>query len=375
MFRNDIFPAFYRLLATLALCLLPLSSVSAKSNSDYIRMSDYLAQHPDQKAVIGSFSERVRQPGKPLSTQQTRPVRISIIYPALQASDYWTRSVTSFEARLKESGILYELKLFQSRPSVDVTLQSQQLNEALEWQPDYLIFTLDALRHQRMIQRVLSRGTPKLILQNITTPLKQWQQHRPFMYVGFDHAEGTRLIGNKLLAMNDYSGRYLMLYFSHGYVSAMRGDTFAMMAAEHPSVVQSASFYTDGNRERAREAVKRALSTDPDLKFIFASATDIALGAIDALRSTNRLGDIPVNGWGGGSAELEALANGDLALTVMRMNDDNGAAMAEAIRLDLEGSESAVPHVYSGSIELIDQDTSAAGIEALKARAFRYSGH
>ncbi|MFC6672267.1 hypothetical protein [Marinobacterium aestuariivivens] len=81
-----------------------------------------------------------------------------------------------------------------------------------------------------------------------------------------------------------------------------------------------------------------------------------------------------INGWGGGDAELEALARGELDLTVMRMNDDNGVAMAEAIRADLEQHGDRVPQVFSGDMVLLTRNTPAAELEALRARAFRYSG-
>ena len=81
-----------------------------------------------------------------------------------------------------------------------------------------------------------------------------------------------------------------------------------------------------------------------------------------------------VNGWGGGSAELAALARGELEVTVMRMNDDNGIAMAEAIRLQLLGRDNEIPTVFSGDLALISSTTSAEDIRTLMEHAFRYSG-
>lgn len=372
--------ATYRSLAAtpfylLGLVLLLLSSVThAQLDTSYVRMDEYLKHHPDQQKIITAFSEQVRNGSKVLSQPQNKAVRIAVIYPALQSSDYWRRSVLSFEARLKELSIQYEIKPYYSRPSVDVKLQSQQLSQALSWQPDYLVFTLDALRHRRMIERVLSRGKPKLILQNITTPLRQWSTHRPFFYVGFDHASGTNMLADYMLRKNNTRGNYLLLYHSRGYVSAMRGDTFALHAAHYPNIKQVASYYTDGNKKRAHDAVIQTLSTHDDLDFIFASSTDAALGAIDALKETGNLSNVMVNGWGGGAAELEALSRGELDVTVMRINDDNGVAMAEAIKLDLQGKAEKVPHIYSGDIKLIHRDSNTQYIQTLKARAFRYSG-
>lgn len=344
----------------------------AYAAEDYIRIDEYLRLHPEQRNTMDQFAEMVRGPAIPLSQQLDRPVRIAVIYPGLQKSDYWRRSLTSFEHRLKSLQLPYELKSFLSRPSVDATLQRQQLSEALKWKPDYLVFTLDIAPQSRMIERLIARGKPKLILQNVTTPLLRWQKRQPFLYVGFDHAEGTKQIADWMLRKTDYSGKYLMLYFSPGYVSQMRGDTFANQAARHPAIQQVAAFYTNGDREKAYSATVRTLEKHPDIEMIFANSTDVALGALQALKEANRT-DIVLNGWGGGDAELAVLKEQGLDVTVMRMNDDNGIAMAEAIKLDQQNESNRVPQIYSGDIVLLDNSQSVDEVTMLKQKAFRLS--
>lgn len=78
-----------------------------------------------------------------------------------------------------------------------------------------------------------------------------------------------------------------------------------------------------------------------------------------------------INGWGGGSAELDAIAKKELDVTVMRMNDDTGIAMAEAIKLDLE--HKPVPTVFSGDFEIVTKNDSPERLSKLKKYAFRYS--
>lgn len=346
--------------------------------TEYIRVSDYLKAYPEQQSIMDAFSERVRQPALSVSAQyqKAQPVKIAVIYPAIQSSDYWHRSTAAFEARLKEIKLPYELKTFYSRPSIDLSLQAEQLGEAIRWQPDYLVFTMDALRHRSMIERLLVRGKPKLILQNVTTPLKRWRSKRPFLYVGFDHESGTRIMADRMSQVLDekkqYS-KYLMLYFSRGYVSQMRGDTFVYEMNQRSDISLTASYFTDGNRKKAYQATLSTLKKHQDLDIIFACSTDIALGALDALREKGLLGKITVNGWGGGSSELEAIRNGELDMTVMRLNDDNGVAMAEAIRLDIENHPDQVPHIYSGDIRLIEKGVTETELKALQDQAFRYS--
>ena len=355
--------------------LVALSITSVHAQQEYIRVSEYLKQHPDQLQTMEAFSEQVRESAVAVTPkiQAAKPVRIAVIYPAIQSSDYWLRSTSAFEARLKALKMPYQLRTFYSRPSVDLRLQAEHLAEAIKWQPDYLVFTMDALRHKSMIERILLRGKPKLILQNVTTPLKIWQTRRPFLYVGFDHELGTNILANRIADDMQGEGQYLMLYFSRGYVSQMRGDTFVQKMMQYPNIRQVASYYTDGNRKKAYHATLNTLQEYPDLKLIFACSTDIALGALDALREKGLIGKIQINGWGGGSAELDAVQKGELDFTVMRLNDDNGVAMAEAIRLDVEQKTHQVPHIYSGDIRLIEKVMSGSQLKTLQQQAFRYS--
>jgi len=350
-----------------------LYSSRIQAEEQYISIDSYVAQHPEQRAAMDEFADIVRNPAQAATIQAERPLRIAVIYPSLQATDYWRRSLVAFEQRLHNIQLSYELKFFSSRPVIDVALQSRQLSEALQWQPDYLVFTLDIAPQSRMIERLLSRGKPKLILQNITTPLLRWQTHQPFMYVGFDHAQGTTLMAQRMLDEVNQQGKYLMLYHSPGYVSQMRGDTFAREAAKYPEVIQIGAYYTDNKREKAYQATLNTLKKHPDLKMIFACSTDIALGALQALRETDRL-DILLNGWGGGDAELEALQQQGLDLTVMRINDDNGIAMAEAIKLDQQNQAARIPHIFAGKIVLLEKNQSPSQINRLKQQAFRLSG-
>jgi len=334
-------------------------------------LEEFLRDHPEEVALGRAFANRVQADAEPLRLEQTQPVKIAVIYPGEQVSDYWRRNLIAFEARMKELGVNYRLKRYFTRPAVEERQQVKYLLDALHSDPDYLIFTLDSLHHKRVIERVINKGRPKLLLQNITTPIRQWQDNQPFFYVGFDHVEGTRLLADYYLRRTNGNADFGVIYFSRGYVSAARGDTFIEMMASHPGMRLRTAYYTDADRSSARQASLAALMDYPALRFLYACSTDVAMGVIDALREAGRLGEVWVNGWGGGAAELEAIRHGELGATVMRMNDDTGVAMAEAIGQDL--LRQPVPTVYSGEFALVTANTSEAQLRALEARAFRYS--
>ncbi|MDW6004577.1 autoinducer 2-binding periplasmic protein LuxP [Vibrio mangrovi] len=340
---------------------------TAYALSGYWHYNEFLEEHPNQKLLTQSLANAVRLAPKSLQVSQDHPVKISVIYPGQQVSDYWRRNIKAFELRLNELGVKYEIHQVFTRPNLDARQQSLSLMEALKSKPDYLIFTLDTTRHRKFIEHVLRGAETKLILQNITTPVKDWAHRQPWMYIGFDHEIGTGLLADYFKKILKPHSPYSVLYFSQGYVSEARGDTFIQSMDKYQLV---SSFYTQANQESAYKITLENIREHPEIKLLYTCSTDVALGAVKALKELGRE-DIQINGWGGGSAELDALQKHDLDVTVMRMNDDTGVAMAEAVKWDLEGKE--VPTVYSGDFEVVSSQDNAAKIETLKKRAFRYS--
>lgn len=355
--------------------LLALGGLATGNNSEHMTIHEYLQVHPEQNPIAANFKATIRRHATPVEPGvQVRPVKVAIIYPALQISDYWRNSVQSFKKRMDEIGIEFHTSEYYTKPTVNHRIQERQIKKALGDRPDYLIFTLDAKKHRWLIEQIITQKHPKIILQNITTPLRIWEGKQPFLYVGFDHIQGSIMLANYLIKKNNNRGKYALLYFSEGYVSRMRGNTFVNYLDEHSQMELVAEYYTGGDPAKAEAASMEIVKSDPDIKFIYSCSTDISLGAARALEQTGLSERIMINGWGGGAAELNAMALGQLEVTVMRMNDDNGVAMAEAIRLDLAGRRQDVPVVFCGDMELVNKATPRNQIELLKKRAFRYSG-
>ncbi|MCG5501707.1 substrate-binding domain-containing protein [Ectothiorhodospira lacustris] len=348
----------------------------------YWDIGSYLGRYPDQQSLLHDFTARVRSAPRPLPADMSdRPVvRVALLYPDLQASDYWQRNLTAFERRARALGLNLSITVYSSQPGgIDPMLQAEQLRVALAGQPDYLVYTLDTPIHHRLAERLLAmssadRAGPKIILQNITTPLRAWDGMQPFLYVGFDHIEGSRMLARHLAGMTSGQGEVVVLYAGDGYISEVRGDTFIREIAAFPGLRVRATYLTHLQMDVARRATEDALKRYPNAVLIYACATDIALGAVAAVANAGR-GDTPlVNGWGGGAEELHLIGTGALAATIMRMNDDAGVAMAEAIAMDLQGEGHRVPQLFSGDMVLVTRDMEAATIDHLKQRAFRYSG-
>ncbi|ART81171.1 substrate-binding domain-containing protein [Oceanisphaera avium] len=353
--------------------LLFLSQSVAANHLEYWSLQEYLTLHPEQQALSKAFAKRVRQEVQPSTKKLAKPLRIALLTPDQQVSDYWSRNQQSLSKRLTELGVSFSLQNYSSLPATHTREQEQLLANALQSDPDYLILTLNTAREAILLDKLLTRDKPKIIVMNITTPLKHLGAKQPFFYVGFDHEQGTQLLQRKMKEMTGGQANYLMLYGTRGYISRVRGDSFIQLNQKEDNISLSQAFYTDVKPEKTKQAIFEALTAKPNINLIYACTTDIALAAAKALKAMGKQENTIINGWGGGSDELAALVAGELDLTVMRMNDDNGIAIAEAIMLDQLGKKEAVPQVYNGDFVLIDQHTSPAALERFKSHAFRYS--
>lgn len=350
------------------------SSAHAGWHSMQQSQSDYLREHAAQRDIQAQFTTRVQAEPQPLETPPALPVRIAIVYPAKQVSDYWRRNITAFEARMQALNIPYTLQTHLSAPSGEAQLQAQHIALALREGTDYLILSVDSPLAINLVGRILRSQSATVIVQNLTTPFRAWESAQPFLYSGFDHEEGAQLLANYFQQTFPSGATYAVLMADqHGTISTQRGNTFIKALEPSRTLHLVATYYTDFSRTKAAQATQEILEQFPEVNFIYACSTDIALGALDTLRKAGKTQSILVNGWGGGDTELEALRAGELAVTVMRMSDDAAVAMAEAIALDLAGHKDRVPTIYSGEFTIIERGATPKDIEPLLQRAFRYS--
>jgi ribose transport system substrate-binding protein len=128
--------------------------------------------------------------------------------------------------------------------------------------------------------------------------------------IGAEIAEWTaKHIGGqgKVAMILGPSGAPAFRNLAEGYTDVM---------VKHPGI--KIVFRTDGalTRERGVKHAEDALAANPDLKAIYNSNDDVALGAMQAVLATNRKGETLVTGMNGVPPALRAVKEGNLALTV-----------------------------------------------------------
>ena len=131
-------------------------------SNDFFTIDEYSFIHKNEKMKMDLFNHIVQKKPKPINIKQNDAIKISIIYPAGELSDYWRRSKIAFIKRLDLLDIKYEID-FHFIESNNLLEKNKQIRKALDNDIDYLVFTLNVNIHQKLITQLLSRKKPKVI--------------------------------------------------------------------------------------------------------------------------------------------------------------------------------------------------------------------
>lgn len=325
--------------------------------------------------VLDNMQAIVGADATPMETPPEEPLQIAVIYPSLDVSDFWLRSYLAMEARLQELEIPFEATQFASNMG-DFLMQSTQAEQVAREDFDYVIFGPSELEAQQDDIRVLMDSGKEVMVLNYDTPIQEWGDDQPLMYTTFSHLFGALNICNWVLENLGTEGTYAMIRGLPGGIDDQRSGGFRDCLAENSDWEMAYEHYGDFQREGGFNGAQLIVSGYPEVTLIHNANTAMAMGAISAVQSagsdvSERVG---VTAWGGTGDELEALREGELLATPMRMSDDVGVAMAEAIRLDLEDRNDEIPLVFLGRIDIVSSASGPEVVDAFEQEAFRYTG-
>ena len=345
--------------------------VSAGNDRDY-----YYWDEVQTAAELDYFRDVVRSDAVPFTVTLERPVRIAMIFPALDLSDAWERGYRAVVARLKELEVPYSMVTMGSHHADHLT-QKMYLEQALVAKYDYVIVgPTEIVVQKAAIEELIEDPDIQVIVWNYTTPLVDWgktrEEGQPLAYVGFCHYEGGTVLGKYILDTYDFK-KVAYIFGIPGITSIQRGHTVRDMLVA-AGIENLYEHYADWDREKAYEATKTILTAYPGVEHIHIISTAMCAGAAAAIEEMGMTGKVLINGWGGGTEEQELLLAGKLDFTVLRMQDDWGVSLAEIIKYDQEGRLDKIPLVFNGGMQLIDRTYDRAAIDKLLEYAFRYSG-
>ena len=326
-----------------------------------------------EAAPLKALQDIVGAPGTKMENPPTEPVKIVVIYPSLDVSDAWLRAYLAMEARLNELGIPFDALQLASDIG-DHQIQTTYTDQVMNEDYDYVIFGPTELQIQAENMKALVDAGKKVIVLTYDQVLKSFGDNQPMLYTAFSHFAGSQIMCDWVVNTLGTEGTYAMNRGVPGIVDDQRSGGFANCLAEKSNWKLAYEHYGNYQREGGTTGTQQIISAYPEVTLIHNANTAMAMGALSAVQAMEAQDKVMVTGWGGTGEELEALLLGELRATPMRMSDDIGVSMAEAIRLDLEGRGDELPLVFVGRITIASGDMPKEQIHAMREEAFRYTG-
>ena len=323
--------------------------------------------------VLSNMQNVVGAPAVPLSKVPDEPVKIAVIYPSQDVSDFWLRSYLAMEARFNEMGMPFEATQFATGMG-DNLLMSTYSEQVARDDFEYVVFGPSELQTQQEDIKHLMDSGKKVIVLNHDTPLQDWGDDQPMMYSTFSHLFGALNICNWVVENLGTEGTYAMNRGVPGGVDDQRSGGFQKCLEEKSNWKLAYEHYGQYQREGGFNGTQLILSGYPEVTYIHNANTAMAMGAISAIQAAGVQDNVKTSAWGGTGDEIEALRNGELIATPMRMSDDVGVALAEAIRADIEGRQDDIPLVFLGRITIVASNSGPEVVDEYEKEAFRYTG-
>lgn len=244
--------------------------------------------------IFGVTLQKLRSPDKSTAITKSQHIRTYAMNVALGTLPFWSEPRQTWQ---KIGRAIPDLKtIFGGPTDSDPAKQIEELETLISQGVDgIVVFSADPHALVPTINKAVDKGIP------VVTVFADVPKSKRFAYVGANQVESARSLAN--LVTNDFSERVkpdakVLISFGkvgaqdqderrHGFEEAVKGK----MRLVNPVV-------DDYQPDKAAEAIRAAMSLNPDIKFIFGCDSQSAIGAISALKEMGKKpGDVIVTGW------------------------------------------------------------------------------
>ncbi|WP_245595697.1 hypothetical protein [Marinomonas ushuaiensis] len=343
------------------------SGQSANIMLDVMESRDFYQAIPKQGPLAEQFTSVVNSLPKPISIAQKEQIRVAMLLFGDVDSLENKSLLLSFKRRMRELAIDYRLDIYIDDAEYGRNLKPFQKME--RDQPDYIVMTKMGAVQRRFLERFLRSNKSKVILYDFASPFIHWIHHPPLMYIGFDQKKATKALASYLDRQLLPGSSISALVLPAGYLGHARCDLFLdemMRYGRHVSRIREVS----DNRQDAFDSARILIKENPT-DFIFSCSQNISAGVVGALKEKNAAHNVQTNAWGLFSDGLAEPEQSRVKVSVLFMMDDLSIAVAEAIKLDLEGKN--MPNLYVANSNLISTELGYESVFLMVEQAYHYS--
>ena len=267
------------------------------------------------------------------SSKVSKQIVIGYTPPTLTIADFYINMARGFQAEAKKIGL--NAKVLVKAPSTHAAA-SEQLNivqSFINQKVDYLWISPVAYE----------AGTPMMAAANranvpvITGPfLSTYKGSKILSYVGFSEFDNGALQAQWAIDKFGKSLTVAIIQGAPGQFNSERVNGLLSVLKKYPGVKVVAKPVADWDRQKALDAVSNIITANPDLNVVFTVASDMGLGAIEALKTAGKLNKpTRVVGFDASGAEVNSMFRGEESASMFNNPLGIGALVADTIKADL----------------------------------------
>ena len=262
-------------------------------------------------------------------------------------SDFWRTMYEGVEAYAKENNL--EVDLFAAQSDIDYEGQLAILENCVN-SGEYAGIAIAPCNAVNLISGVKKANDKGIVIWNIDEKFDPTEMaNQGAVCVGFDSSDNVSIghMGGEYLSSRLEAGNEVAIIEGlAGNPSSEARSTGAKNAFTEAGMNIVATKACDWDRQMAMDAALTWIQQFPNLKAIYCCNDTMAMGAVQAVISSGKLGEIFVCGTDGDKDAVESVKNGELTATVAQDPANIGV-------VGLKGVIEAVknPEAYPASAE------------------------
>ena len=278
-----------------------------------------------KKRIIGSVLGLAVTGLVATATVMADNLRMSFIVKDMTNPYYW-RMGDGAKAAAAELGI--DLSFVSAKVNGDIEGQISVVETELVKSPDAII--LVPMNGTALIPKVMEANSMGIPVITADTRVDDGPG-KVETFVGLDERTSFSGMAEWVVAKLGGQGKVAILEGFRGSSTAeLRLNGMMDVFNSHPGIEVVASISADWDREKALKASEDILQAHPDVDAILGSNDGMALGAVQAVKSAGKLGQVIVVGDDAIPSALAALISGDLDATIDGNTDQVGYLAVKA---------------------------------------------
>ncbi|EMB18802.1 ribose ABC transporter periplasmic binding protein [Rhodopirellula europaea 6C] len=284
--------------------------------------------------------------------------RVALIMKSL-ANEFFSTMAKGAEAHQAEHSDQYELVVNGIKDERDVSRQVALVEEMVASGVDAIVIApADSKVLVPALRRAINAGVVVVNIDNRLDADVLQQENIAVPFVGPDNLAGAKAVGDYLAANRKGDKVAILEGIRTSFNAQQRLKGFeAAMKEANMEIVSSQS--ADWEMSRANTVASSMLSEHPEISAILAANDSMALGAIAAVKSAGRAGEVQIVGFDNITAIRQAIEEGKVLATADQHGDQLAVFGIEAALEQLGDSSDSVASIedVETPVDLITSET------------------